>query len=107
MKRVGVMAAVIVLSVFSLASSVEALTVVNRDAQAHVLRIIEGDDEREVSLQPSEQADGLCTAICDVIVDDSLASYLVAENAALVIVDGVLAPADELGQEPIEPPIEL
>jgi hypothetical protein len=54
---------------------VEALTVVNRDAQAHVLRIIEGDEEREVSLQPSEQADGLCSAICDVIVDDSLASY--------------------------------
>lgn len=105
MKRVGVLAAVSVLGMVSLASSVEALTIVNRDAQTHVLRIIEGDDAHEVSLEPFQQADDLCSTICNVTIDDSSASHLVAADAALSILDGVLVPTDELTEEPVEKPI--
>jgi hypothetical protein len=100
-KRVGILAAVSILGLFSLASSVEALTIVNRDAQAHVLRIIEGGEEREVSLEPSQQADDLCSTVCSVTIDDSSASHLVAADAALSILDGVLVPTDELTEEPM------
>lgn len=106
MKSAGLLVAASAVGMVSLASSVEALTIVNRDARTHVLRIIEGDNQRVVRLEPSQQAGGLCSSNCNVNVDDDPAGYLVAAGDVLSIQEGELLVADEPSDEPLEEPIE-
>lgn len=105
MSKIEILAAVSAIGIIGLASSAEAFSIINRDAAPHVLTIIEGDDQREVRVEPYGQASGLCRSPCDVSVDYGPDLYEVATSDALSIEDGELLDADEPTEEPTEDPI--
>ena len=106
MKKAEMLAAVSAIGLVGSVSSSEAFSVVNRDAEPHVLTIIEGDEQREVKLEPYGQAGNLCNSVCDVSVDDGPDLYEVAASDALSIEDGELLAADEPIDDPPEEPTE-
>lgn len=99
MKRFAVLAAAGFVGVFGLGSAAQAFSVVNQDGQAHVLKITEGDSAREVRLEAKQQADGLCSTLCNVVLDDSEEAYEVAANENLLIEEGLLLIADAPGDD--------
>lgn len=108
MKNIAPMAAVSALAIVSSVSSAEAFSIENRDGEPHVLTIFEGDEQREVRLEPYGRAAELCSSTCGVMVDDGPDSYEVALDDALAIEDGELldaaAPIDDPAEEPTEEP---
>lgn len=108
MKKAEMLAAVSAIGLVGSVSSSEAFSVVNRDAEPHVLKIIEGDEQREVRLEPYGRASNLCSSACDVSVDDRPDLYEVAASDALSIEDGELLAAEEETEEPMidDPPEE-
>jgi hypothetical protein len=95
MKSIAVVAAAGLIGSLAMASSASAFSVINQDAQPHVLKVLEGDNAREVRLEANQQADNLCTSLCNVTLDDSDEAYEVAANERLLISEGMLMVADE------------
>lgn len=106
MKKIGAFAVISSICIISLVSSVDAFSVLNRDARPHLLTIFEGDDQREVSLGPDEQGRNLCNSTCEVFLDDRPEVYEVAATDTLSIEDGVLLGAEKPFEEITEEPKE-
>ncbi len=85
MKKVELLPMVSALCMIGFVSSADAFSIVNRDAEPHMLTIIEGNDHCEFSLEPYGRAADLCSSTCNVIVDDGPDSYEVALDDALSI----------------------
>lgn len=73
-----------------LCSSAQATTIINRDSAAHNLRIVEGDQERIVNAEPSQQFDDLCASSCSLYFDDDPEAYEIAAGDIVSIEDGQL-----------------
>lgn len=99
MKHIAVLVAAGFVGLIGLGSTAQAFSIVNQDDQAHVLKITEGDNAREVRLEAKQQADGLCSSLCNVVLDDSDEAYEVAANENLLIEEGLLLMADEPGDD--------
>lgn len=71
-------------------SAAQATTIINRDPSAHNLRIVEGDQERVVTAEPSQQLDELCSSSCSLFFDDDPDAYEIAAGDIVSIEDGEL-----------------
>lgn len=81
-----------------------ATTIINRDAAAHNLRIVEGGQERVVRAEPSQQFDALCSSSCSLYFNDDPEAYEIAAGDIVSIEDGQLFfedPSPE-SDEPVE-----
>lgn len=73
-----------------LISAAQATTIINRDSTVHNLRIVEGDQERIVNAEPSQQFDDLCASSCSLYFDDDPEAYEIAAGDIVSIEDGQL-----------------
>lgn len=71
-------------------TSAEATTIVNNDPSVHNMRIVEGDQERVVKAEPSQQLVGLCATTCKLYFDDDPEAYEIAAGDIVSIDDGQL-----------------
>lgn len=106
MKCIAPMAAASALALAGSISSVEAFSIQNLDGEPHVLTIFEGDEQREVRLEPYGRATDLCSSTCGVMVDDGPDTFEVALDEALAIEDGELLDAEAAIDDPAEYPNE-
>ena len=71
-------------------SSVQAATLINRDAATHKIIVVEGDHRQEFIVQSTQEIPSLCQASCSVYVGNDPDPYDVALNDKLEILDGEL-----------------
>lgn len=95
MRNIAVLAAAGLIGSVAMVSSANAFSVINQDSQPHVLKVMEGDNAREIRLEANQQAENLCASLCNVIIDNSDEAYEVAANERLMISEGMLMMAEE------------
>lgn len=92
-------------------STAQATTIINNDPSVHNMRIVEGDQERIVNAEPSQQLVGLCATTCKLYFDDDPEAYEIAAGDIVSIDDGQLyfedasvrPAAPKTQQAPVEP----
>lgn len=67
-----------------------ATTIVNNDPSVHNMRIVEGDQERVINAEPSQQLVGMCATSCKLYFDDDPDAYEIAAGDIVSIDDGQL-----------------
>lgn len=65
----------------------DALSLTNRDGREHVVRISDGETEREIRLKPNQRLRGLCQSGCVLSLESGVESEFFGEEA-VVIDDG-------------------
>lgn len=71
-------------------TTADATTIINNDPSVHNMRIVEGDQERVVNAEPSQQLVGLCATTCKLYFNDDPEAYAIAAGDIVSIDDGQL-----------------
>ncbi len=78
------------LAVLLAASSAHALTITNQDSDAHKVKIIKGNDNKELTIASQAKADADCKGGCIVELEDSGDKYDMKGPESISIQDGVI-----------------
>lgn len=83
-----------------------AATIINRDQQSYQIRIVEGDEIRDLTLDPEQQVDGVCNSACSLVLGDDPEPYEIVATESFEIIEGHLSFSEGLPQTLDEQPIE-
>jgi hypothetical protein len=89
----------VVLSVVVAADPSQALELTNRDRVAHKLVVVEGQKRQELTIEPEQTLNGLCTADCSLFVGSDPESYELKVDDKLIIENAQVYYTEVPGQD--------
>ncbi len=74
----------------SIAKAEVPASITNLDQKAHQLKVEEGENQREIMIEPNQAVSDLCVSTCLLIVGDDPEPYEVVANDKISIEEGLL-----------------
>jgi len=76
-------------------SAAEAATLLNSDATAHTITIVEDESRREFTIDAGQELSGICQSSCSLYMSDDPEPYDIVSTDKLEIQDGQLQYREE------------
>ncbi len=99
-----------VLGILVTTGAAQAASITNRDAKAYDILVVEGDQERRITVEPDQSVDNICASACTLaiseeseIVEIALADELLIEEGQVYLLEPEV-PGGENPSDVMDPP---